>query len=82
MGLADKGLISGSSSEGLDSTPQQGRHGPRRLRQMRETAVRVETASRGAGRDGGVEGVEVKEKVWERRLRRRGRAKGGRGVDG
>lgn len=52
MGLADKGLISGSSSEGLDSTPQQGRHGPRRLRQMRETAVRVETASRGGGRDG------------------------------
>lgn len=51
MGLADKGLISGSSSEGLDSTPQQGRHGPRRLRQMLETAVRVETP-RGEGRDG------------------------------
>lgn len=59
MGLADKGLISGSSSEGLDSTPQQGRHGPRRLRQMLETAVRAETL-RG---EGGME--KVKEKVGE-----------------
>lgn len=59
MGLADKGLISGSSSEGLDSTPQQGRHGPRRLRQMLETAVRAETL-RG---EGGTEKVE--EKVGE-----------------
>lgn len=48
MGLADKGLISGSSSEGLDSTPQQGRHGPCRLREMLETAVRAETL-RGEG---------------------------------
>lgn len=55
MGLADKGLISGSSSEGLDSTPQQGRHGPRRLRQMLETAVRAETQSREGG-DGESEG--------------------------
>lgn len=43
MGLADKGLISGSSSEGLDSTPQQGRHGLCGLREMLETAVRAET---------------------------------------
>lgn len=51
MGLADKGLISGSSSEGMDSTPQQGRHGPCRLRQMLQTAARVETLG-GEGRDG------------------------------
>lgn len=77
MGLADKGLISGSSSEGLDSTPQQGRHGPRRLRQMRETAVRVETASRGGGRDGRVgggrsKGESVGEEIEKKRESERG----------
>lgn len=56
MGLPDKGLISESSSEGLDSTPQQGRHGPRRLRQLLETAVRAETR-RG---EGGMKKVEEK----------------------
>lgn len=66
MGLADKGLISGSSSEGLDSTPQQGRHGPRRLRQMLETALRVETP-----REGRVGMEKVKEKVGEE-IERRG----------
>ena len=65
MGLADKGLISGSSSEGLDSTPQQGRHGPRGLKQMLETAVGAETL-RG---EGGTE--KVKEKVGEE-IERRG----------
>lgn len=55
MGLADKGLISGSSSEGLDSTPQQGRHGPLRLRQMLETAVRAET-QKGEGKSKGESG--------------------------
>lgn len=64
MGLADKGLISGSSSEGPDSTPQQGRHGPRRLRQMLETAVRAETQS-GEGGDG----ESGKEKSGEKRFR-------------
>ena len=59
MGLADKGLISGSSSKGLDSTPQPGRHGPRRLRQMLETAVGAETL-RGEGGMG-----KVEEKVGE-----------------
>lgn len=51
MGLADKGLISGSSSEGLISTPQQGRHGARRLRRMLETAVRAETRTERGGWD-------------------------------
>lgn len=63
MGLADKGLISGSSSEGLDSTPQQGQHGP--LRQMLETAVRVETP-----REGRVGMEKVKEKEGEETERR------------
>lgn len=81
MGLADKGLISGSSSEGLDSTPQQGRHGPHRLRQMRETAVRVETASRGGGSDGGVGGGSKGESVGEEIEKKRESERGGRGVD-
>lgn len=51
MGLADKGLISGSSSEGLDCTPQQGRH---RLRWLKlEAAVRAETQRVGEGGGGG-----------------------------
>lgn len=66
MGLADKGLISGSSSEGLDSTPQQGRYGPRRLKQMLETAVRAETL-RG---EGGMQ--ESKGESGKKRLREEG----------
>lgn len=69
MGLADKGLISGSSSEGLDSTPQPGQHGL--LRQMRGTAVRVE-AARKDGRD-----AESKRESgngdWEKRVSERER---------